>query len=330
MHPDTLKQYVGATATGVDAHVDVPLSNLAVRAFNDQVEDFIGDQAVPAVPVGKESDKYYIIDKDAFLRLEAAKRARKSEAKRVEFRVSSESYFAEQYALANENALEDLANQDNAIQLRENSVALVTTDLRRSQEDRIATLLTTAANLGSGTTLSGSNQWDDYVGSDPIGDVTTGHAYIRGQTGLTANTMIIDWDSFQIMRRHPQLLDMYKHTQGGMVGMPELSAAFSVDKILVGKAVKQNALEEATSSITNIWGKNCVLMHQGPATGLQSRTLALRFQWRPAGFPADFTVERMTINGAGTRKVEVVEAGHFQDEKIVASELGYLIASTVS
>lgn len=325
MQNATLKKY--ATPSGADAHVDVPLSNMAVRAFNDSTEDFIADTLLPAVPVGKQSDKYYTISKGAFLRTQSALRAPKTKARRVEFEVSSDSFFADNYALANENALEDLANADMAISLRENSVDLVTTDLRRSQEDRAATLLTTAGNLGSGTTLTGAAQWTDFTASDPIADVTTGHAYIRSQTGLVANTMMMDYDTAMIVRRHPLLLDMYKHTQAGMVSMDNLKDVFGVDQILIGKAIKENALEGGTSSITNIWGNNCLLAHIAPATGKQTKSLGLRFQWRPAGFPADFQVERMTINGAGTEKVEVVEAGHFQDEKVIAPELGYLIVN---
>jgi hypothetical protein len=323
MKQSTLKKY--ATPSGADAHLDVPLSNMAVRAFNDNVDDFIGAKVLPSVPVGKQSDKYYIVEKGAFLRTQTALRAPKSKARRIEFQVSSESFFADNYALANENALEDMANADMAMQLRENSVNLITTDLLRDQEDRIATLLTTAANLGSGTALTGSNKWTDYTGSDPIADVTTGHAYIRAQTGLVANTMIIDYDTAQIVRRHPLLLDMYKHTQSGMLSMENLKDVFGVKDIHVGMAIKENSLEGGTSSITNIWGNNVVLAHIGPATGLQTKSLGLRFNWRPAGFPADFQVERMTVNGAGSEKVEVIEAGHFQDEKVVAAELGYLI-----
>lgn len=323
MLKSTLKKY--STPSGGDAHMDVPLSNMAVRAFNDNVDDFIGAKLLPAVPVGKQSDKYYTISKGAFLRTQTALRAPKTKARRVEFDVSSDAFFADNYALANENALEDLANADMAIQLRENSVSLITTDLLRSQEDRIATLLTTAGNLGSGTTLTGGNQWTDFTASDPIADVTTGHAYIRAQTGLVANTMMMDYDTAQIVRRHPMLLDMYKHTQSGMVTMENLRDVFGVKEIHIGMAVKANELEGGTSSITNIWGNNVLLAHIGPATGLQTKSLGLRFNWRPAGFPADFQVERMTIAGAGTEKVEVIEAGHFQDEKVVAPELGYLI-----
>lgn len=321
----------GSTPIGADAHVDVPLSNLAVSAFSDGTGEFIADQLFPSINVAKQSDKYYTIEKDHFLMLpgDAALRAPKTKARRIEFTVSSDSYFCNNYALANEESLENLANADMAIRLRQNSVRLITSQLRRYQEDRIASIVTSIDNIGSGVSLSGTAKWSDYVNSDPIGDVRTAHAFIRSQTGLIANTMMIDWDTMQIIRQHPDLLDMYKYTSGGEVTDSQLAAVFKVDRVLVGRAIKNIAAEGQTATNTNVWGFNVLLAHTGPAVGLQTATLGMRFEWRPAGFPAAFSVERQTITGAGTRKVEVIETGHFQDARVIARNLGYLISQTL-
>lgn len=321
----------GAIPVGADSHVDVPLSNFAVSAFSDGTGEFIAQELFPSISVAKQSDKYYTIEKDHFLQLpgDAALRAPKTKARRVEFTVSSDSYFANNYALANEESLENLANADTAIRLRQNSVRLITSQLRRYQEDRIASIVTSVSNVGSGVILAGNAKWSDYVNSDPIGDVRTAHAFIRAQTGLIANLMVMDWDTMQIIRQHPDLLDMYKYTSGGEVNDSQLASVFQVSKILVGRAIKNTAAEGATATNTNIWGFNVLLAHTGPAVGLQTQTLGMRFEWRPAGFPAAFSVERKIDSGAGSRKVEIIEAGHFQDARIVARDLGYLISSTL-
>ena len=316
--------------SGPNAHVDVPLSNLAIAAFSTGEEEFIADQLFPMVTVGKQSDKYYIIEKGAFLRSEETLRAPKTKARRIEYTVNSESYFADNHALADENALEDLANADIAIGLRENSTLLVTSRLKRAQEIRVANLVTSASNLGSGVALSGTAKWNDFVSSNPLADVRTGHAFIRQTTGLRANTMILDHDTWQIVRHHPDLLDLYKHTSGGQLDLGQLAATFTVDRILLASGIVENMPEGSTSSsITNIWSNVCILAHMEPGTSLKTRTLGLRFGFQPAGFPAPFQVERTVEAGAGTKKIEVIEAGHFQDEKIVASELGYAITGTL-
>lgn len=326
------RNYTGVTPTGADAHHDVPLSSMAVTAFANSDAQFVGDQLFPQVGTAKQSDKYYVIHKDAFLALptQSALRAKKTAARKVEFTISSASYFCDNYALANENALEDLANADQAIMLRENSVNLVSMMLRRSQESRIAALVTTAANLGSGTTLTGGRKWNDFVNSDPLGDVTTAHAFIRQQTGLTANTGVIDWDTLQILKRHPGLLEMgYRYNQNGALTVDNIRELFQLQRLLVAGGVQNNANIGQTSSITNIWGNVFLLAHTQPAVGMQTMTLGLRFEWTPPEFGTSMQVKRAVESGAGKRNVEIVEVGHFQDARIVAPELGYLISSTL-
>lgn len=324
--PDELHQYQ-STPVGPDGHHDMPLSNIAVSAFSDGTDEFIAEQLFPMVPVSKQSNRYYIIDKQAFLSIPDAKRAPRAKAGRVEFKVSSNAYFADNYALAAENALEDLQNADDPIRLRENSVRLVTTNLRRDQENRIASLITSISNIGSGVQLTGTDKWGD-SNSDPIAHVNTAAEFIRSRTGLVANTMVMDWNTLQIVRRHPLLLDMYKYTSGGQLSNDQLREIFQVGRLLIGKGVKENALEGGTSSMTNIWGNNVLLCHVGMATGMQSQTFGLRFRWRVGGMP-DFQVKRATYNMAGQGNTEIVETGYFQDEKIVATDLAYCIQNTL-
>ena len=316
-------------ATGRDLHIDAPLSNMAFRKFSSMTGRFIAGQVFPPIPVGKQSDKYYIIEQDAFLRVPDTRRAPKTKANRVEFDVSSESYYADNYALAGDNALEDLSNADSALMLRENTTNVVIDGLLIDQEVRVANTVTSISNVGSGVILTGNKKWGDFVSSSPLSDVTTGHAFIA-LSGMEANVAITDKDTLAIVRRHPELLDMYKYTSGGELTDAQLMEVFKVSKFLIGRGVKQNAKEGGTSSITNIWGNNFVLAYIDPnPKGKQVVTLGGAFRWQPAGFPAPFAVERQREDGAGSKKIEVIEANYFQDEKIIASALGYAITSTL-
>ena len=67
----------------------------------------------------------------------------------------------------------------------------------------------------------------------------------------------------------------------------------------------------------------------GATTGLQSQTFGLRFNWRPPSFPANMGVTRTVENAAGSQHVEIIEAGYYQDERIVAGELAYVIQNTL-
>jgi len=316
-----------ATPSGRDAHVDVPLSNMAVMAF-ERTGNYIASQVMPVVPVQKESDKYYTIDKDSWLRQFTTKRARKASSKRIEFQVSSDGYFCENYTLAGENALEDLANADAAVMLRQNTVNIVTDGLLRDYEIRVANLMSSATNLGSAATLSGATAWSDYVNSNPLSDVDTAHAFIRQNTGLTPNVAVIDADTLAVLRRHPQILDLFKYTSGGEASMAAIQDVLKVDRVLIGGGIKNNALENATASITNIWGNSVIFARVQAGMSLQNQTYGMSLRWSPAGLPGPMTVTRYN-DPDPSKKVEVVEAGYYQDEKVVGQALSYGILTTI-
>lgn len=314
--------------TGHDVHIDVPLSNIAVEAFS--TGEYIAPQLFPVIDVRKQSDKYYTIQKNSWLRVPSTTlRAPKTSPTRVEFDVSSDSYFADNFALASENALEVLANADDAIQLRARTTRFLVDMLMRDQEVRIANMVTSITNIGSGVSLAGANKWSNYISSDPVADVTTGHAFIRSNTGLVANTALMDWDTYQMVRRHPVLLDMYKYTQGGLVNDAEIKEVFKVSNLLISNAIRNAALENSTASLVNIWGNNCLLAYISPTpTGLRTATFGLAFRWLNPELPAPWGVRVYNDPDPG-KKTEITEASYYQDEKIVAPQLAYLIGSTL-
>jgi hypothetical protein len=324
------KNFAGAYPSGADAHVNVPLSNFASEAFDLNEQGYVAPMLLPAIGVDKQSNKYYTIRSDEFFRAPSTGtlRAPKTSANKVEFTISSDSYFADNYALAVENALEDLDNADLQVRLRENSVRLISNLLMLDQEVRVANMVTSISNVGSGVALAGNSKWGD-PNSDPIGDVNTAHAFIRSNTALTANTAVIDWDTIQVVRRHPAMLDLFKYNQTGELKEEDLKSLFKVDRLLVAKAIKNVGKEGQVNSMGNVWGNLCLLAYVGTNTGLQSITFGGRFRWQPPIFPADFGVTTNVYNQAGSRHVETVEAGYFQDEKIIARGLSYLIKDTI-
>ena len=97
--------------------------------------------------------------------------------------------------------------------------------------------------------------------------------------------------------------------------------------LLRGRAVfNKAALEGQVASMVNIWGNNALLAYVQPGQSLMTATLGLQLRWTPAGIPAPFAAERYDDPDPG-KKVEVVQVGYYQAEKIVAKNLGYLMAS---
>lgn len=324
---------MSAFPIGRNGHADRPLGNKAMMAFNATDAGFIGN-LFPAIPVSKQSDYYGIIDKASFLRREelGAKRAPGTAARRKLFTVSSDQFFCDGYAIAGEIPVEYGRNADDWIRLRENQTLALTHDLRLQQESRIAKLVTSISNVGSGVALTGTNKWSD-GNSDPLGTVNTAHAFIRSQTGLIANTMILDWNTEKILRQHPMIIDRFKYTTGnGQATRTQLAEFFDVSNIYVANAVENTGAETTGGDVTmgDVWGNTCILAHMGVAQGPMTQTPVHRFQWTNNGvYPGNFGVLRSMEDNAGDKHVEVLEVGHYQDEKIVARDLMYTITGTL-
>jgi hypothetical protein len=99
--------------------------------------------------------------------------------------------------------------------------------------------------------------------------------------------------------------------------------------MLISHGVLNTAIEGADAAMSNVWGNLFMLAHTGPGTGLRSQTFGGRFRWRNPIFPSDFNVQTAVYNRAGEEKVEVLEAGYFQDERIIARDLAYVIKDTL-
>ena len=91
-------------ATGRDLHIDVPLSNIAMQY---RPMDMIADLVAPVVPVGKQSDSYPVWDQGDALRVESDVRAPGTPARKITRDVSTDTYFATNYALAVDLTLEE-------------------------------------------------------------------------------------------------------------------------------------------------------------------------------------------------------------------------------
>jgi len=317
--------------TGKDLHLDAPLANFAVQAFQSS-QAYVAPQILPVVPVGKQSDKYYVLDRDSWLMMpQTTKRAPKTAPRRVDWKVSSTSYYADNYALANEIAKEDVSNADTALMVRQRSVEFTSEMLMRDYEQRVATLLTTFGNYNAYSSLTGATAWSATASADIRSQVTSAHAYVRQQTGIRANTLICDYDSYALMSQNSRLLNNFAFTQvPGMLNDQQLRQVLNVERIVVADAIKNTAGLKAGTSVfssSNIWGSNAILCHLAPATTTKAMTFAAAFRWTPAGIPAPFSVFRYDDPDPG-KKVEVVEVGYYQDEVIIAADLGYLITGT--
>jgi len=88
-------------------HVDKPLSNISIKYRN---ENFIAMDVFPEVQVKKDSDKYFIYDRD--FRLPETARANRAESRQHSFQLSTSSYVLEEHSLHDYISDRDAENYD--------------------------------------------------------------------------------------------------------------------------------------------------------------------------------------------------------------------------
>lgn len=315
--------------SGRQLHIDAALSDILVATFETE-GDFIAQQLFPVVPVDKQSNKYYTLRKEAWLATPRTHRAPRTRANIVEFDISSDAYFCSNYALAGEIPLEDLANADAAIRLRDSTTRLIGRGLLADKEVRVAA----AAYTGVATVIrnSGADAWTATTSADIQAQIHAAHQVVFRGTGMRANALFIDYDSYLLAKRNQLLFSkfQYRATGPAMISDAQLMEALMVDRIVVARSQKNNANIGQAASITSIWGPTALLARvEQSAPSMMTATFGLSFRWTNPSLGTPMAVTTKVEDEAGDRHVEILEAGYHDDEKVVGGALGVII-NTVS
>ena len=317
-----VKTYAGAT--GADLHIDTPLSNISIGY---RPRNLIARDIFPLVQVPKQSDAYYVWDRDEWLRTPSTQRAKGTEARPISLKVTSETFFCLNYALKAEIPYEDITNADAAINLRQSASNRIVDGLEQDWEQRLATTLTTTTNVGSA--MVAADNWLDHVNGAPIEDLFIGIESIRLRTGYKPNKLILSGHAWARFARHPDVIRYIRgagdNMGGGSVNEQQVAKAFGFDQVLVGAGVRNTAGEDAPGTYIDVWSTAAILLYVNPAPALMEPSFGYTFFWQPEGFPGRFAVERRRNDD---RKVEIVETHTFQDEQVTSTPLGFLIVGT--
>lgn len=315
------------SSTSQDLHIDAALSEVALGY---RPEGFIADMIMPVVDVGKQSDLYTIWSREDRLRIHDTKRAPGTEAKRIEESVSSETYYANNYALQASVKLEDFKNADPIYldNLNTGKVELVMDGLMLDWEVRAANQVTSGSNVGSYSAVA--SQWNDgNLGSDPIGDINTIMDNVQYSTGKRPNRLTFGLKAWQVFRRHSDVRNIIfgSNNGGGFASAAQVADLFEVEDIQVGGAFQNTAGEGLTENLSAIWDDH-ILAHYTPASASKERpSFGYVFRWNQPGLP-NMQVERHPYDSK--KKSQEIEVGYYQDEKITGAEYGFLLTNVTS
>lgn len=318
--------FVRVKGVGVGSvHSDTFLTNLSQAYQNDS---YIGERLVMTTPVQKRTNKYAIYpQREAFESPDDVLTSERARANEISNTRTSASYELKDYALENFVSNETLENQDLPFNERADMTSQLAEHIARRREVRIATLLTTAANYGSGnsTTLAGSDQWDSGTGGNPIKVIQDAKAGLFNGPGATDVWGFTSLAVFNVLARHLQLLDLQKYTQAGLITPDAIARYFGLAGLLVGESRQQTANEGRTAAYSRIWGNDFGLVRV--ARGPSLRTAAFASLFRKNNDPV---VTEWFDATAGKSGGYYVKNAVSEDLRVVASFGGYLVKSAIS
>lgn len=308
-------------------HIDHHLSNVAI---NYRPAGFIADRIFPVVQVPKQSDTYVIFEQADLFRRENTRRSRGGEANKIQSRVSSSSFYCENFALKADVTLEDRANADPIFVqgFEEGRVMRVQDALFLDWELRVANIVNDASQVGSSTAVASA--WTDYTNSEPLGDLWTAIDNVELATGYRPNRALFSGTAWRNFRRNGAVIDkaINPHVSGGGL-YPSVTQVEDLleMKVLVGNAWYNTAEEALGLSLSQIWQDHVLIYYAPERPSMEAPSFGYYFRWAAPGLP-NMQVERHPFDSR--RHCSEVEIGYYQDEVVTAKPLGFLVTNVTS
>lgn len=316
-------------------HVDRPLTNISIAYMQSQ-NNFIASRVFPVIPVGKQSDQYFIYTKNDWFRDEAQLRPPDTESAGSGYNLNTESYDAKVWAFHKDVDDQTENNSDLPLNPERDAAQFVASRMLLRREIQWATDFF-GASLGwkDYTGVSGSpstdqfKQWSDYAASDPVSDIEDGKAYILGMTGFMPNTLVLAYEVYRHLKQHPDIIDRIKYTTSENVTEAYLARLFEVDNVYVAKSVKATNNEGETAAYSFVQGKGAWLGYVNPTPSLLQPSAGYTFAWTGVsdGMGATIGTSRIPVP---LRRSTRIESQMAWANKIVAADLGAFFATAVA
>lgn len=247
-------------ATQLNAVQDLLLTNVSA-AYVPSDAELLSEKIFPVIESDMSTGKLGKYG-TGHLRIESSLAGGRSKFRTVSQTIRSTlSYSIDSHGLEGVVSKDDYRNVQLPFDAEKDEVMALSGNIMLEKEQILATALTNTAVLTQNTTLVGVQQFNDYANSDPISVFATARQAVRSGCGVLPNVCMMDWQVYNKLRFHPQLLDAlgFKWDRPGGLKEDELGLALDIDKILIAKGMYESAKEGQASSLAPIWGKGIVL-----------------------------------------------------------------------
>ena len=311
--------------TQSQVHVDAILTNMSI-AYMNEMDSFVASRVFPTVNVQKQSDKYFTYTQADFYRDQAKTRADGTESAGSGYGLSTATYSSAVWALHKDIGDQVRANSDAPLDPDMDATRFLTHQMMiRQERDWASNFFTTGV---WDTDSTPSTLWSA-SGSDPIGNIETGKNTILSDTGYLANTLVLSYNTYSVLKNHPDFVDRFKYTSADSIGPDLMARILEVDNVFVMKGVYNSAAEGGTASYAQIGDKDALLCYVAPSAGLMTASAGYNFVWTGVGggLGTSTAVSRFRMDHLRSDRLEIESAWDF---KVVGSPLGYFFSNAVA
>jgi len=306
--------------TPTAVHVDTLLSTFSKMYANDA---FIGERLMPAVSVGKRSDKYAVYPKRERLAFPTDALGFRSQPNEVDQTRTTDNYSVNDYGLMNFLDLETVVNQDAPLNEMLDLSESIMEGILFNREKRIATIVQTSGNY-AGNTAAATTKWDTAsTGGTIVADILAAKAAIwRGAspTDLIGVTTLDNWNT--CVTNNPALRELFKYTGSGLATTQLIAGFFGLNDILIAQAREDTANEGQTASYARIWTTDFFsILAVARRVSLRSAHFGSTFRMNGDPYTTQWVDPKPGKRGGIYEKIAVSE-----DHKIVAGDAAYLIS----
>lgn len=307
-----------AQPTPQSVHIDQALSNVSMAYKND---NYVADLIFPLVKVDKQSDYYFKFTKDFWFRNSVERRGPGAKYAEGGLELSPEQYVCINKGLSFPLPWETVDNQDAGVDLETTGAEWLADQFALDREIALAAKIFDASVWASSVTLSDTSQWSDYANSDPIGNIETAREAVKKLIGRNPNTILMGAEVWDKIKWHPDILDLYKHTEKAILTREMVAKVFDgIDQLLVGDAIVNASAEGVAFSGGYIWPKHVLVAYITRSPSLRTPSAGYTFSWKQNGFTIPVTREEERL-----RKRDMLLADHAFDQKITSTDCGYEI-----
>lgn len=309
-----------------DAYRDPLLTDVFV-AFKGNTGQFIAEEVFPMLPVDKETNYVFVLDKENLRAPKNTQRGLYDRAERADQGLTQVPI----PQLVERSLEQPVAWKVNKQQQAPFDAKLVATQnvaekILIEKEVALALYLSTSANLLNFVTLSGTSQWSDITSgiSNPIQDTQTGMDAVIQASGYKPNVAVMGRQVFSKMRNHPQVVNRIQYV--ARATQEEIGSALAdlidVEKVLIGRAIQNTAAEGLADTLGFIWGKNFYLLYVAPTPAIMTASAGYHIC-----IPSERYVDTWTEQAI---KADFVRANDYYTRYVVAKECIYAIYNAVA